>query len=138
MRHAESSVLLVQRILRRGFPFTVALFATLSCSSTTVQREQTQLTTPQNWQVDHDTGIQAVKQDEPTQQYKHLRKHKVRRVHLPPGHLPPPGWCRIWLPGTPPGHQPKPGRCKRLEAQIPPGGWLLYRPDKSRNIVRIF
>jgi hypothetical protein len=24
---------------------------------------------------------------------------------IPPGHLPPVGQCRIWIPGTPPGHQ---------------------------------
>jgi hypothetical protein len=58
-------------------------------------------------------------------------------MHLgvPPGHLPPPGHCRIWFPGRPPGHQPPPGRCARLEHQVPAGAWLLYRP--AREHVRV-
>jgi hypothetical protein len=46
---------------------------------------------------------------------------------VPPGHLPPPGACRIWLPDRPPGHQPPPGRCDVLERQVPPGAWLIRR-----------
>jgi hypothetical protein len=30
---------------------------------------------------------------------------------MPPGHRPPPGYCRNWIPGIPPGHQPPPFRC---------------------------
>ena len=29
---------------------------------------------------------------------------------IPPGHLPPPGEYRLWLPDRPPGHQPPPQR----------------------------
>jgi hypothetical protein len=39
------------------------------------------------------------------------REFRGRHGHIPPGHLPPPGECRVWLPGRPPGHQPPPGRC---------------------------
>jgi hypothetical protein len=46
---------------------------------------------------------------------------------VPPGHLPPPGQCRIWLPGRPPGHQPPPGPCAALRQQVPPGAWLIQR-----------
>jgi hypothetical protein len=38
-----------------------------------------------------------------------LVSHVQPRV--PPGHLPPPGECRLWYPGLPPGQQPPPGRC---------------------------
>ncbi|HEX8257297.1 MAG TPA: hypothetical protein VF589_06660 [Allosphingosinicella sp.] len=31
---------------------------------------------------------------------------------VPPGHLPPPGECRVWKPGVPPGHQPPPTSCR--------------------------
>ena len=44
---------------------------------------------------------------------------------IPPGHMPPPGQCRIWLPGKPPGQQPPPGDCRELERQLPPGAWLI-------------
>ena len=42
------------------------------------------------------------------------RYRGARSVRVPPGHLPPPGYCRLWLPGTPPGHQPRPERCDRV------------------------
>ena len=32
-------------------------------------------------------------------------------VDIPPGHLPPPGKCRMWYPNQPPGQQPPPYRC---------------------------
>jgi hypothetical protein len=44
---------------------------------------------------------------------------------VPPGHMPPPGQCRIWYKGTPPGQQPPPGDCARLSAQVPPGAILV-------------
>lgn len=37
-----------------------------------------------------------------------------RAVRVPPGHLPPTGYCRLWYPGRPPGHQPPAQRCGHL------------------------
>src|SRR2546426_11510848 len=56
---------------------------------------------------------------------------------VPPGHLPKPGQCRIWIPGVPPGHQPRPKSpsCAGIEADAPPGSWVLYRPTTDRKIV---
>jgi hypothetical protein len=31
---------------------------------------------------------------------------------IPPGHLPPPGQCRVWVDGTPPGQQAEPTDCR--------------------------
>jgi len=45
--------------------------------------------------------------------------------HIPPGHMPPPGSCRIWFPGRPPGHQPAPGPCRVLSRQVPRGAYLI-------------
>lgn len=56
---------------------------------------------------------------------------------IPPGHLPPPGECRVWYPGAPPGQQPPPGSCRDLETRVPLGAWLLYRPDEGRRVFRI-
>ena len=46
-------------------------------------------------------------------------------VHIPPGHYPPPGQCRVWYPDRPPGHQPPPGPCHVLQHQVPPGAILV-------------
>ncbi len=48
-----------------------------------------------------------------------------RMPKIPPGHMPPPGKCRIWYPGRPPGHQPPPGDCMELRRHVPPGAWLI-------------
>ncbi len=44
---------------------------------------------------------------------------------VPPGHLPPPGTCRIWYPRRPPGQQPPPGSCDELRYRVPPGARLI-------------
>jgi hypothetical protein len=46
-------------------------------------------------------------------------------VRVPPGHLPPPGACRIWYPDRPPGQQPPPGPCQVLQYHVPPGAVLI-------------
>lgn len=53
--------------------------------------------------------------------------HHHAPLRIPPGHLPPPGQCRIWYPGTPPGHQPPPGSCRKLRHHVPEGAWLVRR-----------
>jgi hypothetical protein len=60
---------------------------------------------------------------------------------IPPGHLPPPGQCKVWMPGEPPGKQKKKhaaGDCTVVSADVPAGGWLVYRPgdDKKEVVVR--
>jgi hypothetical protein len=54
-----------------------------------------------------------------------LTPRPSEHIHIPPGHMPPPGECRIWFPGTPPGHQPPPGPCSELEHQVPAGAILI-------------
>jgi hypothetical protein len=59
---------------------------------------------------------------------------------IPPGHLPPPGQCRVWIPGEAPGKQKKyaSGDCADVANAVPAGGWLVYRPgeDKKEVVVR--
>ncbi len=61
---------------------------------------------------------------------------------IPPGHLPPPGQCRVWIPGEAPGKQKKEaqGDCAWVQARVPAGGWLVWRPthDKKEVVVREF
>lgn len=52
--------------------------------------------------------------------------YPAHQAGIPPGHLPPPGECRIWYPDRPPGHQPPPGPCDILRYQVPPGAYLVY------------
>ena len=67
----------------------------------------------------------------------HTSTSTAATLGIPPGHLPPPGECRVWTPGTPPGHQRAPGPCSTLERQVPPGAWLVYRPSKDKKVVRV-
>lgn len=50
-----------------------------------------------------------------------------RAYKIPPGHMPPPGQCRIWFPGQPPGQQPPPGDCRELRHRVPDGAVLIRR-----------
>jgi hypothetical protein len=51
--------------------------------------------------------------------------HGHASIHMPPGHMPPAGRCRIWFPDRPPGHQPPPGDCRTLSRQVPRGAHLI-------------
>ena len=59
------------------------------------------------------------------------KDHGRAAFHIPPGHLPDPGECRIWIPGVPPGQQAPAGNCAVLAEQVPPGAWLITRASKK-------
>ena len=58
---------------------------------------------------------------------------------IPPGHLPKPGRCRVWVPGTPPGRQPRPRSrsCEGIAPVAPAGSWIVYRPTADRKLVHV-
>jgi hypothetical protein len=58
-------------------------------------------------------------------------------LDIPPGHLPPPGMCRVWLPGKPPGHQPKARTCADIERSAPAGSWIVQRPGQDKKFVHV-
>lgn len=58
-------------------------------------------------------------------------------MNIPPGHLPQPGMCRVWVPGTPPGHQAKPRSCSGIERTAPAGSWIVERPGADKKVVHV-
>ena len=59
------------------------------------------------------------------------------RLRVPPGHLPSPGRCRVWMPGEPPGHQAHSTTCSGIERSAPAGSWILYRPADDKKVVHV-
>src|SRR5687768_16540844 len=43
------------------------------------------------------------------------RGRRANSQGIPPGHMPPPGQCRVWHDGMPPGQQPRPTNCDQAE-----------------------
>jgi hypothetical protein len=56
---------------------------------------------------------------------------------VPPGHLPPPGRCRLWLPDTPPGRQPAARSCDGIGIRAPIGSMIVHRPTADKKVVRV-
>ncbi|HEX6898226.1 MAG TPA: hypothetical protein VF789_00865 [Thermoanaerobaculia bacterium] len=51
---------------------------------------------------------------------------------IPPGHLPPPGACRVWYNGVPPGQQPPPTDCDTARREAARGdGRVIYGGDRD-------
>lgn len=48
-----------------------------------------------------------------------------RFLFVPPGHYPPAGQCRVWVPNTPPGRQARAAPCDQL-GNIPAGAFILF------------
>ena len=61
---------------------------------------------------------------------------------VPPGHLPAPGMCRIWIDGVPPGRQPEPTDCATARRHVPRNARVIYGErtaayrDDDRRIER--
>lgn len=57
-----------------------------------------------------------------------------RSQNVPPGHLPPPGKCRVWFDSRPPGQQPAPTSCGVARAEAArTGGRVIYGGDDRRD-----
>jgi hypothetical protein len=55
-------------------------------------------------------------------------------LRIPPGHLPPPGECRVWYPNRPTGHQPPPQSCATAGNNVPPGAWVITHQGDSYRV----
>ena len=54
-------------------------------------------------------------------------RYSAEAQGVPPGHLPPPGTCRVWYDGRPPGHQPPATSCAAAEQ--------VARRDRAARVV---
>ena len=54
---------------------------------------------------------------------------------VPPGHLPPPGQCRVWYDARPPGQQPRPTSCREAERLAGRDRYarVIYGADRDRR-----
>jgi hypothetical protein len=59
---------------------------------------------------------------------------------IPPGHLPPDGFCRVWYDGVPPGRQPRPTSCYEAErvASRDRSARVIYGSGSSRHDAPIY
>ncbi len=68
------------------------------------------------------------------------RPMPVRRgsnLGIPPGHLPGPGYCRVWVEGTPSGRQARTRACEGILPYALEGSWILYRPASRQQEIRV-
>ena len=65
------------------------------------------------------------------------RRSTAATLGIPPGHLPSPGQCKVWIPGRPPGHQASSRNCSGVERHAPADSWILYRPGKDKKVVHV-
>jgi hypothetical protein len=68
---------------------------------------------------------------------EHGHSASVHVLGIPPGHLPHPGQCRVWIPGNPPGHQPHARACAGITATAPAGSWIVYRASANPDVVHV-
>ena len=59
------------------------------------------------------------------------------RLRIPKGHLPPPGECKIWIPGREAGQQGPPQSCISALRNAPLGAWVITH-EGGRYKVNIF
>jgi len=80
------------------------------------------------------TPSQSSPSPEPVRRYPAA---SAKTLGVPPGHLPPVGQCRVWVPGKPPGHQERARSCSNIERDAPKGSWILYRPAENQKVVQV-
>src|SRR5688500_11218832 len=63
------------------------------------------------------------------------RGRRANSQGIPPGHLPPPGQCRVWRDGVPPGQQPSPTNCDQAErmASRDRNARVIYGDDRYND-----
>lgn len=82
-------------------------------------------------------------QDEKRKKHRDKGREREGRIYpfgdlgIPKGHLPPPGECKVWIPGLPPGQQGPPESCSSAFRNAPLGAWVITHTG-DRYKVNIF
>jgi hypothetical protein len=74
---------------------------------------------------------------EPRQDPRNETYASYKTLNIPPGHLPPPGQCKIWYPGKPPGQQGPPMSCDVAFRQAPGDAWVISREQSDSKILQV-
>ncbi len=109
---------------RVAFPFVAAVFLTLSACAPGTGVFDVRLRIDVTPVVRAGVQVVRVPPERPAGGIT-VRPRADQAFRIPPGHYPPPGQCRVWIPGRPPGQQPPPGACSRLEREVPRGAYLI-------------
>jgi hypothetical protein len=59
----------------------------------------------------------------------------VTDVHVPRGHLPRAGFCKVWFPGRPPGHQPPARKCESVVHRYRTAGAMPFGPARFADAL---
>jgi hypothetical protein len=116
------------------FLFTGGLLLLAACTRTVVVRQPAPDRQPLGSRPPPRTPPEP---DQPPPDAPPPRRDRTFEVLIPPGHLPDPGQCRVWIPGRAPGRQPRPRSrpCAGIEAIAPAGSWIVYRRADDRRLV---
>ncbi|HVS01012.1 MAG TPA: hypothetical protein VMW27_30620 [Thermoanaerobaculia bacterium] len=68
-----------------------------------------------------------------SKQYDKAQSKDRGPQNIPPGHLPPPGRCRVWYDGRPPGQQPAVTDCATARREAARNGGRVIYGDNSRD-----
>ena len=82
---------------------------------------------------DRDDDRYDVRRTYPTRR-RPVATYNAGASRVPPGHLPPPGLCRIWIDGVPPGRQPRPTTCAAAERNRPYNARVIYGTQRYGEI----
>lgn len=62
------------------------------------------------------------------------RGHDRDDARIPPGQMPSPGMCRVWINGVPPGRQPRQTDCDTARRNLPPNATIIYGGGPERHV----
>jgi hypothetical protein len=63
-----------------------------------------------------------------------VQVHPFSELGIPSGHLPPPGECKVWIPGRPAGQQGPPQSCQSAWHNAPLGAWIITHTGKRYQV----